>query len=111
MKRRARILIYSGLALLLLAVALSVSAILVIRSAWFHDAVRDRIVAEVERATGARAEIGAFDFDWHSLTATVRRFVLHGKERPPEPAFFQADSVQVGLKVISALRRDVDIAS
>jgi translocation and assembly module TamB len=111
MRRRTRVLIYSGLALLLLVAALSVSAILVIRSGWFHDAVHDRIVTEVERATGGRAEIGAFEFDWHSMTATVRRFVLHGKERPPEPPLVQADSVQVGLKVISALRRDVDIAS
>ena len=111
MKRRTRIVLYSGLAVLVLAAAVAISALLIFRSAWFHDAVRNRIVTEVERATGGRAEIGAFQFDWRTLTATVKPFVLHGKERPQQPALFQADSVQVGLKVISALRRDVDIAS
>jgi translocation and assembly module TamB len=111
MRRRARIFLYSGLMLLGLAMALAISTVLVFRSAWFHNAVHDRIVAEIERSTGGRAEIGGFEFDWHTLTARVKGFVLHGKERAPEPALLQADSLQVGLKVISALRRDVDIAS
>ena len=90
MKRRTRIVLYSGLAVLVLAAAVAISALLIFRSAWFHDAVRNRIVTEVERATGGRAEIGAFQFDWRTLTATVKPFVLHGKERPQQPALFQA---------------------
>lgn len=111
MRWRRRIALFSGLgALALLAIA-AVCLVLVFRSARFRDAVRDRIVSEVERSTGGRAEIGRFDFDWKSLTATVQTLVLHGKEKRGEPVLFRADSVQVGLKIISALRRDVDIAS
>ena len=37
--------------------------------------------------------------------------MLHGKEHPGEPVFLRADSVTVGLKIISAFKREVDIAS
>ena len=111
MKRWTRFLVYSGAVLLVLTAAALVSALLVFRSAWFHDAVRNRVVAEVERASGGRAEIGSFHFDWRTLTGTVNAFVLHGKEQAGEPPLFHADSVRVGLKIISALRRDVDISS
>src|SRR4051794_29979615 len=69
------------------------------------------MIAEIERASGGRAEIGAFHFDWKSLTAEVAPFVLHGTESAAERPLFQADSVRVGLKIISMMRRDIDIAS
>ena len=46
-----------------LMLVLAVSAVLVARSDWFHELVRERIVREVENATGGRAEIGRFSFD------------------------------------------------
>src|SRR4029434_6087404 len=52
-----------------------------------------------------------FQFDWSTLTAEIAPFVLHGTEPAGERPLFQADSVQVGFKVISAFKRDVDIAS
>jgi translocation and assembly module TamB len=110
-KRRTRLLLYSCLGALTLLLAAGISGILVLRSAWFHDSVRDRIISEVERSSGGRAEIGHFDFDWKNMTATVKPFVLHGKEKSGQPVLLRADSIQVGLKVVSAFRRDVDIAS
>ena len=33
--------------------------------------VRERIVADAEKATGGRVEIGSFDFEWSTMTARV----------------------------------------
>jgi translocation and assembly module TamB len=93
-------------------VAIAVLALLLILpSRWFHDHVRDRIVAEVERATGGETEIGSFDFDWRKLTARIGPLTLHGTEPAGEAPLLHADSVTVGLKLVSVLRRDIDIAS
>jgi translocation and assembly module TamB len=93
-------------ALALLAV---VAGVLVVRSGWFHDQVRRRIVRTVEDSTGGRVEIGAFQFDWRRMRAEVRGVVIHGLEPADKPPLFRADSAAVGLKIVSLLRRDVDI--
>ncbi|MFB3776955.1 MAG: translocation/assembly module TamB domain-containing protein [Bryobacteraceae bacterium] len=110
MTRLTRRLLIAAAGLAGICVLLMIAGITVARSAWFRDEVRQRIIREVESATGGRAEIGAFSFDWSRLRAEVRSFVLHGAEGPGEPPLFSASSVQVGLRVISALRREVDIA-
>lgn len=109
MSRRRLLYFVTALAgLILLA---GVAGLLTVRSTWFHDQVRERIIFEVEKATGGRAELGSFAFDWKTMSATVKDFTLHGKEPAGEAPLFQGGSIRVGLKVISAFRRDVDIAS
>lgn len=83
------------------------AALLVLRSAWFHEKVRQRIVQEVERFTGGRAEIGRFRFDPQQLRAEVADFVLHGKESREEPPLFSADSIAIDFRVLSFVRRDI----
>jgi translocation and assembly module TamB len=95
-------------ALGLLAIA---AAILLVQSSWFYNNVRERLVTTIETATGGRAEIGSFHFDWHTLRAEVRGFTLHGTETAGKPPLLHADSVAVGFKVISFLKPDVDIES
>ena len=109
MKRRW--LLYVGGGFLVLAVALTVTALLTARSQWFRDQVRARIVREVERATGGKVEIGSFDLAWKTLTAEVNRFVIHGTEPADEAPLFRAAKVSVELKIISVLRQKVDIAA
>ena len=92
-------------ALLLLALA----AILVLRSNWFDRLVRTRVVDTIETATGGRAEIGSFQFDWKTLRVSVRQFTLRGTEPEGKPPLFRADSVELGLKIVSLLRRDVNL--
>lgn len=92
-----------------LAMLATIAGVLVIRSDWFADIVRRRIVEEVERASGGRAEIGSFQFDWRNLDATVAPFVLHGTEPEGAPPLLSADRVHLGLRLISALERKADI--
>jgi translocation and assembly module TamB len=83
--------------------------ILVLRSDWFHEKVRARIVSTIETATGGRAEVGNFRFDWKQLRAEVDQLTLHGNEPADRPPLFRASTIAVGLKIVSAFRRDIDI--
>ncbi len=94
-----------------LCVLAAVVGLFVVRSAWFQEKVRDRIVSEVERVTGGRVEIGSFRFNWETMTAEVAPFVLHGTEPAAARPLFRANSIRVGLKVVSMMERDVDIRS
>jgi len=96
-----------GLAGLVLGGA--VAAVLVLRSAWFYEQVRERVVNAMETATGGRVEAGSFQFDWKRLRAEIRMLAIHGTEPPGKPPLFRARTVAVGLKIISILERRVDI--
>ncbi len=111
MTRRRRILLRGALAALSLGLAALAGSVLLVRSAWFGERVRERIVREIERATGGRAEAGSFHFDWQRLTAVAGGLTLHGAEPAGGPPLFQAESVEVGLRIISVVRRDIDIDS
>jgi len=111
MGRGIKICALSLLSLLGLASVVLVAGILVVQSAWFRNQVRDRMVSEIERTTGGRAEIGSFSYNWHNLTAEVQPFVLHGTEPASAPPLFRADKIQMGFRIISALEKKVDIAS
>ena len=109
MSRGVRRLLILAASLAALALVLALSAILILRSDWFRGKVRDRIVAEVEAATGGRAQIGGFRFDWRRLRAEVDGFALHGNEPVGGPPLARADAIVVGIKVISVLKRSVDL--
>ncbi|HEY1340016.1 MAG TPA: hypothetical protein VGF59_21030 [Bryobacteraceae bacterium] len=107
--RRRRLFRRILLALAGLAAIVAVLAFFTLRSQWFYEKVRQRIVSTVETATGGRVEIGSFQFDWRQLRAEVKSFVIHGTEPSDKPPVLRAGSVVVGLKIVSALKRDVDI--
>jgi translocation and assembly module TamB len=111
MSRPARIALWIGGGLLAVILVLGIAGVLVLRSDWFRAQVRNRIVAEIAKATGGSTEIRAFYFDWGSLTARVEGLVIHGTEPPGSPPLFRAQSVSVGLKIVSLLQRKVNIES
>ncbi|HUO28215.1 MAG TPA: translocation/assembly module TamB domain-containing protein [Bryobacteraceae bacterium] len=107
-RRRRWIWIAAGSAAGLL-LALAAVTVLVLRSDWFREQVRRRIVTEVEASTGGRAEIGAFRFEWSKMRAEVDGFTLHGTEPAGAAPLFRADAVVVGIKIVSLVERSVDI--
>src|ERR1035441_4938770 len=109
LKKRTLFRVVGAMAALVLLAG--VTGIVVVRSAWFNGKVREFIVGTVEKATGGRVEVATFRFDWKHMRAEVHEFVLHGKEPADKPPLFRAGSVVVGLKLVSILRRDVDIQS
>ncbi|HUA61946.1 MAG TPA: translocation/assembly module TamB domain-containing protein [Verrucomicrobiae bacterium] len=109
MSRRARRALFALVALSTLVLSFALAAIWILRSSWFYDHVRQRLISTIEESTGGRVEIAAFRFDWKTLRAEVRGLVLHGREPAGKAPLFRADSIAVGLKVVSIFKRDVDI--
>ena len=108
MSRSRKALLAAG-SLALVGLAAIGAAILVVRSDWFYEKVRERIVETVETATGGRAALGAFRFDAGQLRVDIRDFTLRGTEPATKPPLVHASSITIGLKIISLFRRDVDI--
>src|SRR5207237_927886 len=76
-------------ALLIVAVSLIIAGILVVRSGWFYEKVRERIITEMSHATGGRVELGTFAFDWTRMEASVGSLVIHGREAEGETPLVQ----------------------
>jgi translocation and assembly module TamB len=111
MALRKRVFLRVAGAMAALVVLAGVAAVFVLQSSWFYNKVRQGIISTVETTTGGRVEVASFRFDWKHMRAEVKEFVLHGTEPPDKPPLFRAGSVVVGLKLVSILRRDIDIQS
>ncbi len=77
----------------------------------FQAFVRKRVVAEVERITGGRAEVGTFHVVPFHMQVEVRNITVHGKEGPKDVPLAHADSLVAHLKVISFLRTEFGFSS
>lgn len=111
MTRLNRTIKRTAAALAIMAAALAITASLVFQSGWFQERVRERIVRELEKGSGGRVEMGNFSFDWRTLEANIAPLILHGTESAAEPPLARIEKVSIGLRVISALERRVDLSS
>ena len=92
-----------------LIVMVVLAALLLVRSNWFRETVRQRIIAATEEATGGKVTIASFDFDASHLRATVTGFVIHGKEAADAAPLLRVNQVQVDLRLFTSFKHLVDI--
>ncbi len=111
MNRKHRLILIGAASACFLLALLGLSALYALQTNWFKNKVRERIITAVENASGGRVELDTFSYNWRTLTAEFRGFVVHGTESAGAPPLFQAKSVRIGLKITSVLKRDIDIAS
>ena len=57
MRKLGRFLLRFTAALMLLALIVALTGLLVVRSGWFHEQVRTRMISEIEKATGKKAKL------------------------------------------------------
>lgn len=86
LRKKAWLFSLAGVAALLITALFAAG--LVLRTSWFKNQVRARLVSVAAMATGGRVEIGEFDYNWSNLTVEVAPFVIHGKESPQAAPFF-----------------------
>lgn len=72
----------------------------------FQALVRRRIVAEVERITGGRAEVGAIHTIPYRMQVDLRDLTIHGREAAGEIPLAHVDRLVARIKVISLLRTE-----
>lgn len=105
-RRRRRWLIMTAGALLLFG-----GLYWYLNSAGFEDRVRERVIAELERATGGRVDLPAFDWHITRLEFVAKDLTIHGTESPGEAAYAHVDYLKVRLKVISFFGREIGLRS
>jgi translocation and assembly module TamB len=110
MSRGRKILLIAGGGLAGLIALVFIAGIIVVRTEWFRDTVRAKIVSAVEEGTGGKASIGAFAFDWTQLRVDIRNFVIHGLEPADAAPLFRASRIQVQLKAAALLKGALQLA-
>jgi len=83
-------------------------------SARFEGIVRERLIAELEQATGGGVEIAEFHWQLLDLEAEADGLVIHGRETPSEEPLGRIDRLRarvslLGLWSPSVRLRDLDI--
>jgi translocation and assembly module TamB len=73
----------------------------------FQAMVRRRLIAEVERITGGRAEIGSIHTTPFRLQADVRDITVHGREASGDVPLAHVDRIVARLKISSLLRSEL----
>ncbi|HSU58334.1 MAG TPA: translocation/assembly module TamB domain-containing protein [Bryobacteraceae bacterium] len=87
------------------------AALYTLQSGWFQQKLRQQVISRLERSTGARVEVGFFNFDWRTRTVDLKSLIFHGSEPPQASPLFQATRVRVGFKIASLLNRNLDFES
>jgi translocation and assembly module TamB len=78
---------------------LAVSLYFVASSATFENAVRKRLITQLEDLTGGRAEIASFHWRLLHFEAEADGVVIHGLEDPGEAPYAKIDRLRVVLSV------------
>src|ERR1700728_5237369 len=86
---------------------LALGLLIYVNTESFQALVRRRLVAEVERITGGRAEIGSFHTIPFRLQVEVRNITVHGRESATDVPLAHAENVVARLKISSLLRSEL----
>ena len=73
----------------------------------FRSMVSRRLVAQLERITGGKAEIGNLDISPFQLRVDLRNLTIHGLEKPDEAPYLHVDRLIAELKFRSLFHGDL----
>ena len=95
---------------MLIVVLLAAGAAIALDSAYVSRAARKAIVERLEQSTGARVELGAFQFHFLGLRADLSDLTLHGREQEGLPPLLHADHIRVALHIRSLFGRKISLS-
>src|SRR5438045_9340165 len=73
----------------------------------FQDRVRRKLVAELERVTGARVEIKHFRWNLSRLAVEANDVTLHGLEGPNDIPYAHVERRYARAKILSCFAREI----
>jgi len=100
-----------------LVVAVAIGVVALGALAWyvttdsFQAMVRRRLVAELERVTGGRVELGSFHTVPFRFQVEVRDLTIHGREPAGEIPYVHVDRAVARVKLISAVGAEIGFHS
>src|ERR1700743_1428895 len=100
--RRRRMLWISAAAAVILA-AVAIGIVWWAGSSACENLVRRRLIAQIEAATGGRAEIAGFHWGLMHLTADATGIVIHGREAANEAPYARIGRIHVGISILGFL--------
>src|SRR5260221_11221149 len=86
-------------------VLLFVAAALYLNSDAFREAVRNKVVAELERVTGGHVDLHTFRWNISKLEFEADDLTIHGLEPPDAGPYAHLDHLKAHLKIISCVSR------
>jgi translocation and assembly module TamB len=86
--------------LLLIVVATAIGLFYWTSSAAFEDGIRQRMIAELETATGGRVEIASFHWDLLHLRAEADNITIHGLEAAGEAPYAHLDRLRIRIAIL-----------
>ncbi len=90
-------------------VVLVIAGYVVFRTQRFHDYVLAKLQQQASEATGGQVRIQNFALRPSSLTADAYGITIRGREPKSRPPLVQADQLMVHLKIVSLLRKKIDL--
>ena len=75
----------------------------------FEDRVRERVIAELERATGGRVDLPSFQWHIMKLEFIAQDLTIHGTEPPGSAPYAHVDYLKVRLKILSFFGREIGL--
>ncbi len=96
------LLVFTGAACLF-----ALGVLIYVNTEAFQALVRRRLVAEVERITGGRAEVGSIHTTPFRLQVDVRNLTVHGRESATDIPLAHAERIVARLKISSLLRSEL----
>jgi len=92
-----------------LLILTAVAAYFIASSAAFENLVRKRLIAQIENATGGRAEIGSFHWRLLHLEAEADDVVIHGTEDTGEAPYAEIDRLRVQVSIFGFLTPHISL--
>ncbi len=77
----------------------------------FQNMVRRRLVAQLERVTGGRVELGSFHIVPFRFRIEARNLTIHGREAADQVPYAHLDRLIAEIKIISVVERDFGFSS
>ena len=110
-RRGWRHAVYVAAALLAVVVAVCGALVWYASTPQFAARVHGSIVANLERATGGRVEIGSFQWSVRGLAIEIDDLTIHGREAPGQVPYFHVDHLTLHAKVVSFFTPKIALAS
>jgi translocation and assembly module TamB len=100
---------WTAISLVAFVVVLVIAGYVVFRTQRFHDYVLVKLQQQASEAIGGQVRIQNFALRLSSLTADAYGITIRGSEPKSRPPLVQADQLMVRLKIVSLLRKKVDL--
>src|SRR5262245_23012243 len=72
--------------------------------------LRRLAIKRINAITGGQTEIRSLSIQWLAMQATIKGFVIHGKEPPGTEPLFSAEEIRAGLRIDSFWGRKISLS-